>query len=335
MTAAFITAQSRVAAALPAGLVRYIAARLAAAIGVVFAVSVVVFLFVHAAPGGPEYAIAGPMATPDQLAAIRVKHDLDAPLTQQYADYLGALLHGDLGDSFMRKTSVTTALRGAAGITVPLMLATWVLSLVFGVALGIVTASRPGGWLDRLVVSLTTVGASAPAFAVGTLLAWLFGIKLGWLPVLGSGNGANTLAHLILPAVTASVMLLAATTKFTRVRVGQILGEDQMTFARSRGLSRRWVLRNVVLRNAGVQLVTLSGSMLVSLIAGLIIVEQVFNLPGLGTLMVESIRDRDIAVVQGVALVAAMLVVGVNLVADLVCFAVDPRLRASLTRGRR
>jgi len=330
-----ITAPPRAATALPPGLVRYVAVRLAAAVGVLLAVSVVVFLFVHAAPGGPEYAMAGPMATPDQLAAIRLKYHLDAPLTQQYVNYLGDLLHGDLGDSFTRKTSVTVALREAAGITVPLMVVTWALSLVLGVALGIVTASRAGGWFDRLVVSATTVGASSPAFAVGTLLAWLFGIKLGWLPVQGGGSGADTLAHLILPAITASVMLLAATTRFTRLRVGQILGEDQMVFARSRGLSRGWVLRNVVLRNAGVQLITLSGSLLVSLIAGLIIVEQVFNLPGLGTLMVESIHERDIAVVQGVALFASLLVVGVNLFTDLVCFVVDPRLRASLTRGRR
>lgn len=316
---------------LRSGLARYVALRLATAAAVLATVSVVVFLFVHAAPGGPEYAIAGSMATPDQLANIRELHGLDRPLVLQYLQYLGSLAQLDLGTSFSTRIPVTESLAIAVLITVPLALMTWVFAMTAGIVMGIVTASRPGGPLDRVVLGATTVGASAPAFAVGTLLAYVFGIRLGWFPVLGAGDaGWDRLRHLVLPAATAGVVLLATCTRFTRVRIGQIMAEDQTTFARARGLDRAWVLRNVLLRNGGVQLVTLSGTLLIGLVANLVVVEQVFNLPGLGSLMLGAIRERDIALLQGVTLVVCLFVVVVNLVADLVCMAVDPRLRIAL-----
>lgn len=316
-------------------LARYVAARLAAAVGVLLAVSIGVFSFVHIAPGGPEYALAGRLATPEKLESVRRAYGLDEPVVQQYLDYLGSLVRLDLGESFSRKTPVMTSIAEAAKVTLPLLAMTWVMSMVVGITLGIVTAARPGRWLDRFVLGATTVGASAPAFAVGTLFAYVFGIQLDWLPVIGAGEGGlDRLAHLVLPALTASVVLLATCTKVTRVRVGQIMAEDQMTFARARGLDRRWVMTQVVLRNAGVQLVTLSGGLLIALVAGLIIVEQVFNLGGLGTLMIDSVRERDIPLLQGITLLVSLFVVVVNLGVDLVCMVIDPRLRASVERDR-
>lgn len=316
------------------GLARYVVTRLAAAVAVLFAVSIGVFLFIHLAPGGPEYALAGRLATPEKLEAIRQKYGLDEPLARQYLSYLGSLVRLDMGESFTRKVAVTDSITSAATVTVPLMLMAWVLPMTLGIALGLLTASRPGGLVDRAVLGATIVGASAPAFAVGTLLAYVFGIKLGWLPVTGAGDGGfDRVKHLILPAVTASVILLATCTKVSRVRIGQILEEDQTTFSRARGLSRTWMLGRVVLKNAGVQLVTLSGGLLIGLLSGMLIVEQVFNLPGLGTLMFDSVRQRDIPLLQGLTLLVAAFVVVVNLVVDLVCMAVDPRLRAGLRAG--
>jgi len=334
---ATVAAPRRAAAgrSLPPGLGRYVLTRLIAAVGVLVVLTIVVFLFIHAAPGGPENAIAGDMATPQQLQAIRVKYHLSDPLWTQYFHYVNTVVHGDFGTSVVRKTPVLSTIGTAAGITVPLMLMTWALSTVIGVALGILTASRAGGIADRLVLALTTVGASAPAFAVGTLFAWLFGIKLGWFPVVGDGNGGlDTLRHLVLPAATGAVVLLASITRFSRVRVAQILEEDQTTFARARGLSRAWVLRNVILRNAGVQIITVSSGQLVILLAWLVIIEQIFSLQGMGTLLVESVTNQDITVVQGITLFAAIFVVVVNLLTDLACMLIDPRLRAELERRR-
>jgi len=317
------------------GLVRYVVGRLLAALLVLVAVSVLVFLFVHIAPGGPEDAIAAPTATEAQRDQIRDDLGLDRPLVQQYLSYAGSLAQLDFGHSYQRRTSTIDPIVDAAAITLPLLFCAWALAMVLGIVLGVVTASRPGSALDRFVLGSTTIGASAPAFAVGTLLAWLFGIQLGWLPVLGAGDGGlDRVKHLVLPVLTASVIALASCTRFTRVRVGEILEEDQLTFAQARGLGRRWILRNIILRNAGVQLVTLSGGLLINLIAGLVIVEQVFNLRGIGSLMVESINDQDIPMVQSITLFVAVFVVLVNLAADLFCFALDPRLRAGLGGDR-
>lgn len=330
-----VTASRQAGRQLPPSLARYVSVRLVSAVAVMFVVSVVVFLFVHAAPGGPENAIAGEMATAEQLQNIRESYGFDEPLAEQYLHYLAGVLQGDLGDSIIRRSPVASLLGEAARITVPLLAITWLFSMLIGMALGILTAMRPGGRFDRFALGATSIGASTPQFVTGTFLAWLFAVRLGWLPALGSGDGGlDTLVHLVLPAATAAVTLLALTTRFTRVRVGQILEEDQATFARARGLGRTWTLRNVVLRNAGVQLVTLSGSMIVSLFAGLIIVERVFNLPGIGSLMIEAINDRDMPLIQGVTLCTATVVVGVNLIADLLCMVVDPRLRATLERTR-
>lgn len=316
-------------------LTRYVVGRLASAVLVLLVVSLLVFLFVHLAPGGPEGAIAGTTATQEQREQIRVEYGLDKPLASQYVSYLGSLAQLDFGQSYLRRTPTMDSLADAAAISIPLLLCSWLLAMCVGIALGVLTAAHSGSQLDRFVLGATTVGASAPAFAVGTLLAWLFGIELGWLPVLGAGeSGLDRVEHLILPVLTASIIGVASVTRFTRVRVGEILAEDQLTFAVARGLGRGWILRHVVLRNAGVQLVTLGGGIMISLIAGLIIVEQVFNLRGVGSLMIESINDQDIPMVQTITLFIALFVVVVNLVADLVCLMLDPRLRVGTGADR-
>ncbi|MEO3863307.1 ABC transporter permease [Acrocarpospora sp. B8E8] len=312
-------------------LVRMIVRRLLSASVVLLIVTVVVFAFIHAAPGGPEQAIAGREATPEQLEAIREANHLNDPLWQQYARYAVSLAHLDLGTSYTRNEPVVTSIATAAGVTLPLLLATWVLSTILGSMLGLFTARRQGSRADRAVVGFTVVGASSPVFATGILVSYIFGVRLGWLPTLGVGDGGlDTVRHLVLPVLTTTVVLLASTTRFARVRFGQVLDEDQVTFARARGLSSQYIVRTIVLKNSAVQMITLAGAVLVAMTGGLVVVEQVYGLPGIGTLLITGITMRDIPIVQGVTLVVAVLVVLINLVVDVLCFVVDPRLRKGL-----
>jgi len=313
-----------------------IAQRLASSVVVLIVVTLVIFLFIHAAPGGPELALAGRGATPDQLAAIRTAYHLDDPLMVQYLRFVGHALTGDLGTSITMRESVGTVVsRAASTVTVPLMLMVVALSVIPGVILGYVAAHHRGGRLDRLILSGTVLGATAPVFAVGMFVSYIFGIQLGWFPFLGAGDGGlDTVRHLVLPAVTIAVVLLASATRMSRVRFTQVMEEDQYTFARSRGLSRRYLWTHVLLKNSAVHLITWSGSLLINLIAGLIIVEQIYGLPGVGTLLMKAIGSRDIPLIQGITLLVAITVVLVNLVVDLLCVWVDPRIRKGMETDR-
>jgi ABC-type dipeptide/oligopeptide/nickel transport system permease component len=313
----------------------YLARRAASVTGVLFIVTVLVFLLIHLAPGGPENAILGDTATPEQRQEVRIAFGLDRPLIEQYGSYLGSLMHLDFGQSYVRHTSTIGAVSAAASITIPLLIGTWILASVTGILLGTLSAARPGTWIDRLTVGTTTLGASAPSFAVGTLLAGLFGVRLGWFPVGGAGDaGVDRLEHLILPVVTSAIVAVAGTARLARVRVGQILEEDQMVFAVSRGLGNRWLLKNVILRNAGVLLITAAANTFIILITAQLIVEQVFNLPGIGSLLVESLTNQDIPMVQTIVLMIAIVILCVNMIADALRHWVDPRIRPGLRVGR-
>lgn len=312
-------------------LTRMVLKRLVAAVVVLFVVTILIFGFIHAAPGGPEQAIGGREATPEVMAAIREANHLNDPLWQQYTTFLTNVLRGDLGTSYTRREPVSMSITRAAGVTLPLLVATWVLSTLIGGVLGLYTARRQGSRADRAVIGFTVLGASSPVFATGVLLSYVFGVKLGWLPTLGSGDGGmDTVKHLILPVITTTVVLMASTTRFARVRFGQVLEEDQVTFARSRGLSSRYIVQTIVLKNSGVQMITLAGAVLVAMTGGLVVVEQVYGLQGIGTLLIAAITMRDIPLVQGVTLVIALMVVVINLVVDVLCFMIDPRLRKGL-----
>ena len=311
------------------GVAGLILRRLLAAVAVLWIVSVIVFLFVHAAPGGPELAIAGTDATPEQLQRIREAYRLDDPLPAQYLTFLQSAVQFDFGTSFTQREPVTTLIwRAARDVTLPLVVITWTLATVLGLSLGYRAARSRGGVADRVIVAGTTLGASTPVFVTSIVISYVFGVRLGWLPFLGIGDGGlDRLKHLVLPSVTATVVLLAATTKHARVRMGHVLDEDQVIFAQARGLSSRYILSRLVLRNSAVYLITASGALVIALMGGLVIVEQVYNLPGIGTMLIVAINQRDIPVVQGIALYLAATVVVINLVVDLACFAIDPRIR--------
>lgn len=309
---------------------RLVGARVVPSVAVLLVVTFVVFAFIHAAPGGPEQALAGPFASAEQRARIRETYRMDDPLLQQYGRFLLGVVRLDFGTSISTREPVVQPLARAAEVSIPLLVMAWLGSTVMGWALGLATARRPGGVLDRAVLAATIVGASSPVFAVGTGLAWVFGVQFGWLPTVGSGaGGLDSLRHLLLPAATLMILALASATKIARVRLGQLLVEDQVIFATARGLSQGQIVRGSVVRNAGVQLVTHSGALLVAMIGALIVVDAVFALDGVGSLLVGSISTRDIPLIQAITLFTAVFIVTVNLLVDLACLAIDPRLRAS------
>lgn len=332
MSTPIVAPRARARGAAPRALV-ILLRRLLGALLVLLIVTIIIFGFVHASPGSPEQAIGGREASPEQLAAIRAAYHLDDPLPLQYLNYLRSVLSLDLGQSYsLREPVVTVITRAAMSVTIPLLLISWTLAIVIGAILGYQSARSRGGALDRIIVAFTVLGASSPAFVTGMLLTYVFGIQLRWLPVLGGGNGGlDTIYHLILPALTITTVLLASTTKFTRVRMAQILEEDQLTFARARGLSRSYLIREIFIKNSAVHLITFSGALLVTLISGLVLVEQLFGLSGIGSLLITAINNRDIPLVQGITLLIAIAVVLVNLVVDVLNYAVDPRIRQGIS----
>lgn len=313
----------------------YVLRRLAAAVAILAVVSAIVFLFIHLAPGGPEQSVAGRFATPAQLASIRRQYGLDDPLPVQYLRYVGHAVRFQLGDSIVTREPVAEAIAQRMRVTAPLVLVSFALIVAIGVGLGALAAYRRGRPLDRAVVGFSLVGASAPAFATAIVLLLVFGVKLGWLPVFGDGDGlADRARHLVLPIATLTIGGVAAMLKITRTRVEQVLQEDHVTFARARGLRPRTILTRSVLRHAGIQVVTQSGAILLALIAGAILVEVAFGLDGVGALFVQAISARDIPLVQAVSLLITAFIVLVNLGVDVVYFAIDPRVRAGATAGR-
>jgi len=307
---------------------RFLARRLAAAVLVLLVVSVVVFLLIHLAPGGPEQAAGGEFATPQQLANIRASLGLDDPLAEQYWRFLSNAVGLDFGSSIATREPVLDAIGRGLQVTAPLVLVSFLLICTIGTALGTLTAHRAGGSLDRATVGLALVGASAPAFVTALILLTVFGVQLHWLPVFGTGEGfAERARHLVLPIATLTIAGTAAMLQITRTRVKEVLAEDHVTFARARGLSSRYIVGRSVLRNAGIQIVTRSGTIVVGLVSWGLLVETTFGLDGIGQLLVKAINARDIPVIQGVTLLIAAFIVTVNLVVDLLYFALDPRVR--------
>ena len=273
-----------------------------------------------------------PIRLPNSWRRSALAYHLDDPLVAQYWAFLKSALQFDFGNSYTLREPITTLVwRAAVQITVPLLVMTWVVATSVGVALGYLAARSRGGVVDRIIVSMTTLGACAPVFATSILIAYVFGVRLGWFPYLGTGQGVGErMHHLVLPAATMTLVLLAGTTRLTRVRIAQTLDEDQVTFARARGLSSAYVTTRVVLRNSAVHMVTFSGSLVIALIGGTVIVEQIYGLPGVGSNLIQAINSRDIPMVQGLTLFIAVVVVIVNLAVDLACLALDPRLRSGL-----
>jgi len=302
-----------------------------ATIPVMGVVAIAVFALLHITPGDPAVIIAGDYATSDDVARIRAKLGLDQPFVTQVGIWLGRIVRGDLGTSIFSGLPVSTLIHQRTEATVGLTLFAMLISVGVGVPLGILAAWKKGSWVDRLVMVVAVSGFSMPVFWLGFLLVYVFAISAHWLPVQGYRPLADGLwpflRHLILPAVTLSVIYLALIARMTRASMLGVLSEDFIRTAFAKGLAPRRVLTHHALKNASLPVVTIIGIGFALLIGGAVVTESVFALPGLGRLTVDAISRRDYPVIQGVILVVSGVYVLINLVVDVLYVVLDPRIR--------
>jgi peptide/nickel transport system permease protein len=309
----------------------YIARRLLATIPVMGMVAIVVFAILRLTPGDPAAIIAGDGATADQLAQMRADMGLDKPVHVQFVVWVLQLLRGDLGVSLISGIPVSAMIADRIGPTIALGTSIIVFSVLVAVPLGMIAAWRQGTALDRAVMAFSVFGFSVPVFVVGYVLIYLFSIVLGWLPVQGYRPLAEGLwpflERLILPTLALSTAYIALITRITRTSILEVMGEDYIRTARAKGLKESTVLKDHALRNAAVPIVTIIGVGVAALISGVVVTESVFNLPGLGRLVVEAVLARDYPVIQGLILFFSFAYILINLVIDVLYTVFDPRIR--------
>jgi peptide/nickel transport system permease protein len=302
---------------------RFLVRRLLLTIPVLVGVATLVFSLIHLVPGDPVQAMLGESASPQDIADLRGRLGLDRPILVQYGAFLKGAVRGDLGSSLRTNQRVTSAILERMPATFQLALAAMTVALLVGVPLGIIAAVRAGTRVDAAATTLALLGISMPNFWLGPLLAIVFSIVLGWLPVSGTG----TPAHLVLRAITLGAPLAAVLARTTRSSVIEELRELYVLAARARGLSyARAVLRHAV-RNSLIPVVTVVGLQFGAVLTGAVITETIFAWPGVGRLLIQSISFRDYPLVQGCILLIATTYVGMNLLTDLVYGLLDPRIR--------
>jgi peptide/nickel transport system permease protein len=304
-------------------MLRYVIRRLLLTMPVLFGVATLVFSLIHLVPGDPAASMIGEGAALEEVAALRGRLGLDRPLLVQYRSYLLGIVRGDLGTSFRYGTPVTREIATRLPNTLRLAAAAMTVALLIALPLGVAGAVWRGRAIDHVAMTVSLLGVSLPAFWVGPMLALVFAVELGWLPVSGTGS----LAHLVLPAVTMGAALAAILARMTRASLLEELRELYVLAARARGLSRaRTVLRHAF-RNSLVPVVTILGLQVGALLTGAIITETIFAWPGVGRLLIQAITFRDYPLVQGCILFIAVTYVTMNLATDLVYGWLDPRIR--------
>jgi peptide/nickel transport system permease protein len=309
----------------------YVVRRILAVIPVMLVVATVAFVLVHLAPGDPASVIAGPYAAPEDIARLRHQLGLDESLPVQLVRWYGRLLRGDLGDSIFLRRPVTEAI--ADRLEPTLLLTTWatLVAVLIGVPAGIVSARHHNHVVDQSLMGLALVGLSIPNFLLGLLMILVFGVWLGWLPVAGyvpidSGLWPN-LRSLVMPSLALGLVQSALIARITRSSMLDVLREQFVLTGRAKGLSERVVVYKHALKNAIIPTLTVIGITFALLIGGAVVIETVFNIPGLGRLIISAVLRRDYPVIQGVVLLIALTYTGVNLLVDLAYLAVDPRVR--------
>ena len=311
----------------------YIVRRVLLAIPVMFVVAAGVFLLLYLTPGDPASVVLGPDASPERVAELRQQLGLDQPVAIQVIRWFGRLLHGDLGQSIYLNRPVTLTILERAEPTLMLTLLATLFAILVGLPIGIVSATRAGSWADLGAMLVALGGISMPSFWVGLNLIFVFAVLMGALPVAGyrplSQGLWGNLRYLILPAVTLGFAQAALLARMSRSLMMDVLREDYVRTARSKGVEERRVVLSHALRNAMVPLVTVMGLTFAILMGGAVITEQVFNIPGLGRLLVQSVLRRDYPVVQGIVLVIAFNYVVINLCVDILYGFFDPRVRHS------
>ena len=310
---------------------RTLLGRLGGMLAVLSLVSVLVFLLTRLAAGDPMAMLLGDQASLQDIAQARQRYGLDEPLWTQFLLWLGQVLQGNLGQSIFLQMPVSQVLLERAEPTAWLAIFSVGLAMLIGVPCGIASAVWRGRWIDQCVSTLAMLGASMPSFWMGLLVIQLLAVGAGWFPVSGYGDpGANWLTrihHLMLPALVLGTLNSALIIRFTRASMLDILSEDYIRTARSKGLPETVVVFKHALRNALVPILTVLGLTLALMIGGAVVTETVFNLPGLGNLVVRAVLRRDYPVIQGALLVIAAVYVIINFVIDVLYVWVDPRVR--------
>lgn len=312
-------------------LLTYAAFRILAAIPLLLVISVFVFVLVHLAPGDAASALTGGRAiSSEAMAALRAKYHLEEPMVTQYLRWLADAARGDFGNSVQTRQPVATAVLDRAALSLWLTFYASVIVIGAGVPLGLAAALRQGSRMDRSVVTLAVFGVSTPAFVSGLFLLYYLGFVAGLFPVFGAGRGGGALErmwHLTLPALALALAVMAIVVKITRAAAIEEMEKDYVAFARARGVSRRRILVSYLLRNALVPVVTAASVIVVATMAGAIYVEITFALPGLGSLLVDAVRQRDIPLIQGATLFFSVFVILVNVATDILYVLIDPRIQ--------
>jgi peptide/nickel transport system permease protein len=312
---------------------RFLLERILRTLIVLFSVTILTFGLTSLLPGDPAIAMLGLNATEESVAQVRTEMGLDKPLPERYQSWLGNTARGDLGRSYLTQRVVTDQLKEALPVSLLLMLYAQVIALVVAVPLAIISAYREGGVVDRIVTLFTFGAISIPNFVVGVLLVFIFAVSLGWFDPTGyipfSESPTGNMRSLLLPALTLALAEIAVYTRVLRTDMITTLKEDYILMARAKGLPTRRILLAHALKPSSFTLLTVFGLSLAGLISGAVLVETIFNLPGLGRLTVSAIGARDYLLVQGCVLVIAIGFVLANFVADLAYGLLDPRVRRS------
>ncbi len=312
-------------------MLRLILSRLVAAIPVMGVVAIFVFLLLRLSPGDPAAILAGDLATEETIAAIRADLGLDRPISEQFVTWMGNLLQGDLGRSVLSKQPVLQMIGQRVEPTLSLALVTLLFSVLVSVPLGVIAAWKQGSWLDRGIMALSVAGFSVPVFVLAYIMIYFFSMKLDWLPVQGFtpiGEGLLPFLHNIaLPTLALSFIYIALFARITRAAMLEVLGEDYIRTAYAKGLRQRVVLTRHALRNAAIPIVSVIGIGFALLIGGVVITETVFNIPGVGRLVVDAVLARDYPIIQGIILLFSGIYVLINLAIDIAYVLLDPRIR--------
>jgi peptide/nickel transport system permease protein len=310
----------------------YVAQRVALFVVTLLFASLVVFAVMQILPGDAAQTMLGPTATPEAVAALSHKLGLDLPAPIRYARWISGALHGDLGLSYAYGSPIGPLIASSLAVSAPLALMAMALAAIIGLAAGVYAADRRGRGGDAIVMGFSQIGIAVPNFWLAILLVLIFAVTLRLVPAGGFpgwAHPARAFGALILPAVALGAAQAAIVTRVTRSAVIEALNEDFMRTARAKGVSRRAALWRHALPNALTPILTIMGLQFANLIAGAIVVENVFVLPGLGRLMLQSISNRDTLVVENGVMLLAVIVIALNFVVDIACAAIDPRLRAS------
>jgi peptide/nickel transport system permease protein len=309
----------------------YLLKRVFALFPVLFVVSVVIFLVIHITPGDPASVMLGESATEQDIRELRQQMGLDLPLHQQYLNWIAKVFQGDLGNSFFMRQSVTQAIVSHLGPTISLAILAQIVALAIAIPLGITAALRRGTIMDQTVMGISLLGMAVPSFLLALFLILLVGVKLQWLPVAGykplSEGLWVHLKHLILPAISLGTIQAALITRMTRSSMLEVLNTNYIKTARSKGVKERHVVYKHALRNAFLPILTVIGQTFGGLVTGAVVTETIFNIPGIGQLIINSVERRDYAVIQGVVLFVTCAYVLINLIVDMLYGVVDPRVR--------